>query len=123
MHVLHVLDHSIPLQSGYTFRTRAILQEQRALDWKTTQVTGPKHNPGNAIPPVEQVDGFEFYRCQGSDSVFERLPVLGQLSVISALTKRLLEVARKVKPDLLHAHSPALNWVLGGCRGQSWHQP
>jgi hypothetical protein len=29
LRVLHILDHSIPLQSGYTFRTRAILREQR----------------------------------------------------------------------------------------------
>jgi len=26
MRVLHVLDHSIPLHSGYTFRTRSILR-------------------------------------------------------------------------------------------------
>ena len=31
MRILHVLDHSIPLHSGYTFRTAAILREQRAL--------------------------------------------------------------------------------------------
>ena len=31
LRVLHVLDHSIPLHSGYTFRTRAILREQRRL--------------------------------------------------------------------------------------------
>ena len=28
MRILHVLDHSIPLHSGYTFRTAAILREQ-----------------------------------------------------------------------------------------------
>jgi hypothetical protein len=27
---LHILDHSLPLHSGYTFRTVAILREQRA---------------------------------------------------------------------------------------------
>ena len=26
--VLHILDHSLPLHSGYTFRTRAILNEE-----------------------------------------------------------------------------------------------
>jgi glycogen(starch) synthase len=30
LRILHVLDHSIPLHSGYTFRTLAILREQRA---------------------------------------------------------------------------------------------
>ena len=29
MRILHILDHSIPLHSGYTFRTAAILREQR----------------------------------------------------------------------------------------------
>jgi glycogen(starch) synthase len=123
MHVLHVLDHSIPLQSGYTFRTRAILKEQRALDWKTTQVTGPKHNPGKAIAPVEQVDGLDFYRCQGSQSLFERLPVIGQWSVISVLTKRLIEVARKEQPDVIHAHSPALNGVAAIRAGRALGLP
>ena len=33
MRILHVLDHSIPLHSGYTFRTRSILREQQALGW------------------------------------------------------------------------------------------
>ena len=28
--VLHVLDHSLPVHSGYTFRTRAILKAQEA---------------------------------------------------------------------------------------------
>jgi len=31
MRILHVLDHSIPLQSGYTFRTLSLLTEQRRL--------------------------------------------------------------------------------------------
>ena len=31
MRILHVLDHSLPLHSGYAFRTLAILREQRAL--------------------------------------------------------------------------------------------
>lgn len=111
MKVLHVLDHSIPLQSGYTFRTRAILKEQRALGWETVQLTGPKHNQGKAMPDVEHVDGLDFYRCQESGGVLDKLPVLGQWSVISVLTKRLIEVARREKPDVLHAHSPALNGV------------
>lgn len=111
MHVLHVLDHSIPLQSGYTFRTKAILKEQRALDWKTTQVTGPKHNQGQTVPAIEQVDGLQFYRCQESKGFVANLPAIGQWSVIRVLTKRVLEVARKERPDIIHAHSPALNGV------------
>jgi hypothetical protein len=29
--ILHLLDHSLPLHSGYTFRTRAILKAQEGL--------------------------------------------------------------------------------------------
>lgn len=123
MRVLHVLDHSIPLQSGYTFRTRAILNEQRALGWQTTQVTGPKHNPGQATAAVEEIDGLEFYRCQGTQGLLGKLPVIGQWSVISVLTRRLLEVARMERPDVIHAHSPALNGVAAIRAGRALGLP
>jgi PEP-CTERM/exosortase A-associated glycosyltransferase len=111
MHVLHVLDHSIPLQSGYTFRTRAILKEQRALGWQTSQLTSPKHNLGVDPPATEEVDGIRFHRCRESQSLLARLAVPRQWSVIQRLTKRLIEVARELQPDVIHAHSPALNGV------------
>jgi len=107
--ILHVLDHSIPLHSGYTFRTRSILQEQRALGWETYHVTGPKQ--GAVRQAREEVDGLAFYRTQPASGAFARLPVLNQLAVIDTLAVRLLEVAREVKPDVIHAHSPALNAV------------
>ena len=111
MRVIHVLDHSIPLQSGYTFRTRAILNEQRALGWQTIQVTGPKHNQGKVVADSEEIDGLEFYRCQQAQGFLANLPVVGQWSVIRVLTQRLIEVAHSERPDVIHAHSPALNGV------------
>ena len=41
MRILHILDHSIPLHSGYTFRTLALLREQRRLGWDTFLQTRP----------------------------------------------------------------------------------
>ena len=35
MKILHVLDHSVPLHSGYAFRTLSILEQQRRLGWET----------------------------------------------------------------------------------------
>jgi PEP-CTERM/exosortase A-associated glycosyltransferase len=123
MHVLHVLDHSIPLQSGYTFRTRAILKEQRALGWKTTQVTGPKHNQGNPVAALETVEGLDFHRCQETKGFIANLPVMGQWSVIRALTRRLIDVARLERPDVIHAHSPALNGVAAIRAGKALGVP
>ncbi|MBB3223805.1 PEP-CTERM/exosortase A-associated glycosyltransferase [Massilia umbonata] len=111
--ILHVLDHSIPLHSGYTFRTRSILQEQRALGWDTHHITSPKHaaaNGGNG-DTHETVDGLRFFRTEPAHGMLSRMPVLNQLAVIDRLAARLLQVALDVKPDILHAHSPALNAV------------
>lgn len=107
MRILHVLDHSIPLHSGYTFRTAAILREQRKLGWDTHHVTGVKHTaPG---PLVEEVDGLVFHRTPWSPGMLERVPVLRERAQMRALELRLLEVARELRPDVLHAHSPVLN--------------
>lgn len=109
MHILHILDHSIPLHSGYTFRTLSILQQQRALGWQTSQITSSKQGPSSAA--VEQVDGWQFFRTPPDQRLMSTLPVLNQVAVIDSLANRLEEVARDIKPDILHAHSPALNAI------------
>lgn len=110
MKILHVFDHSIPLHSGYTFRSRAILEHQHLLGWKTDHLTGPKHN--EAIMPEgmeEIIDGLHFFRTAIPDNVCSKLPVLNQWSIVAAIEKRLLSVAAEIKPDIIHAHSPVLN--------------
>ncbi|MCB1700821.1 MAG: glycosyltransferase, exosortase A system-associated [Halioglobus sp.] len=107
MKILHILDHSIPLHSGYTFRTRNILREQAALGWDTCHVTGLKQ--GEVSAPEEDVDGLHFYRTIDSGSLTGKLPIFNQLHVINTLEKRIGQVIEKEKPDILHAHSPALN--------------
>ena len=39
--VLHILDHSLPLHSGYTFRTASILKQQGQRGWETFHLTTP----------------------------------------------------------------------------------
>jgi len=105
--VLHVLDHSIPLHSGYTFRTLSILREQRKLGWETFHLTTPKHTAESG--PEETVDGWHFYRTSTPESSVMRLPGLGELALMRHVERRLQEVAEQVRPDILHAHSPVLN--------------
>jgi len=109
LRILHLLDHSIPLHSGYTFRTRSILQQQRELGWETHHLTSPKHGVSKTDP--EQVDGLTFYRTAPGTGLMSRIPALNQLYVIDKLAARLLDVAKEIKPDVLHAHSPALNAI------------
>ena len=67
--VLHVLDHSLPLHSGYTFRTRAILKAQEAHGLAVRGITGLRHQASlreaGELEPVETVDGLTFHRTQG----------------------------------------------------------
>ncbi len=107
--ILHVLDHSIPLHSGYTFRTRAILNNQRLQGLKTCHVTGPKQ--GACADLEETHDGLHFYRSPAVSTPWKSLPVLNQLAIIPALKQRILEVIEREQPDIIHAHSPALNGV------------
>lgn len=109
MRILHVLDHSIPLHSGYTFRTLSILREQRALGWNTFHVTSPKQHGGTTL--LESVDGLEFFRTPDQVGVLARIPVLKELHLMWQLAHRLRVVASTVKPDVLHAHSPVLNAI------------
>lgn len=107
MKILHVLDHSLPVHTGYTFRTRSILRQQQAMGWETLQLTGSKHpQPG---PDPEVVDGLVFYRTPRQSSLIARLPLLGQYDVIQGLIPRLDSLVRTYRPDILHAHSPALD--------------
>ena len=104
MRILHILDHSLPLHSGYTFRTRAILKAQAARGWAVAGVTGPRYN-GEA-PDPETVDELTFFRTG------KPRPAPSPLSdwrEVRALAARLDAVIGDWQPDILHAHSPALN--------------
>jgi len=109
MKILHILDHSIPLHSGYTFRTRAILEQQRKLGWETAHLTSSKHTAESS--EKEEVDGLQFYRTRPSGRLLAKLPLMNQLDVITSLEKRLDEVIQVEHPDILHAHSPSLNGI------------
>jgi PEP-CTERM/exosortase A-associated glycosyltransferase len=109
MRILHILDHSIPLHSGYSFRTLSILKEQRALGWETFHLTSAKQT--NCSVLEEEVGGWRFYRTRPASGWMSRLPVFNQKAVMDDLTCRLHEVVRIVEPDVLHAHSPVLNAI------------
>lgn len=119
MRILHIFDHSLPLHSGYAFRSAAILAQQRALGWQTLQLTGAKQGqpagatrPGQATPnEAEEADGWQFHRTAPARQWWARLPLLCQYAVIDGLVRRLLPLARDWRPDVLHAHSPVLNAV------------
>ena len=109
MRILHILDHSLPLHSGYTFRTLAILKQQRALGWQTVHLTSAKQGQGGGRGAEQDVDGWHFFRTAPHAAWWASLPLLRQWGVVAGLTRRLHQVARLARPHILHAHSPSLN--------------
>ncbi|HVJ03007.1 MAG TPA: TIGR04063 family PEP-CTERM/XrtA system glycosyltransferase [Sphingomonas sp.] len=109
MRILHILDHGLPLHSGYTFRTRAILKAQMARGYEVAAVTGCRH--GKFDTDEETIDGIRFHRTPRVNS---GPPVIGELREVAAFARRIEAVARKWRPDVLHAHSPVLDAMAAG---------
>ncbi len=106
--ILHVLDHSLPLHSGYTFRTRAILKSQLCAGWDVRGLTGVRQYQHGKLPEggEEEAEGLRFFRTPQA--------VSGPAGVrewreIRALEQRIIEIYREWPFDIVHAHSPALN--------------
>jgi PEP-CTERM/exosortase A-associated glycosyltransferase len=106
--VLHVLDHSLPLHSGYTFRTRAILKAQQAMGIDLRAITSLRHSANG--PAVEEIDGITFHRTPGQNGAKAPggPPGLREWREIGRLSAAIERLCEEWRPDVLHAHSPAL---------------
>jgi hypothetical protein len=114
--ILHVFDHSVPRPSGYARRSIALLEAQRRLGWHTLQLTSPHHDmPG---PTYEEVAGFAFHRTAPVAKTLERAPVLRDIARIHLTARRIRHIASYQKPDLIHAHAPALNAIAATWAGK-----
>ena len=105
--VLHVLDHSLPLHSGYTFRTRAIMKAQVASGLEVRGITGLRHaasGGGGGIDP-QTIDGLTFLRTPGNVG---GPPAVREWREIGCFAEGIEAAIRQWRPDILHAHSPAL---------------
>ena len=104
MKVLHVLDHSLPVGSGYSYRSRSIVLAQKRLGLEPVVLTSPKHgSPGDG---QETVEGIRHYRTGPSGG---HLPFVRELRLMARLAARMSRVARQERVQVIHAHSPLLN--------------
>ncbi|MBP7507596.1 MAG: glycosyltransferase, exosortase A system-associated [Prolixibacteraceae bacterium] len=107
MNVLHILDHFSPINTGYTFRSKYIIQIQKKLGIDPFIMVSPKSNFG--FKEYEVIDGIECVRCSiKKGSWFSKVPFLKEIEVMRILERKITEEVKKRKIDLLHAHSPLL---------------
>ncbi len=106
--ILHVLDHSLPLHSGYTFRTRAIMKAQEAAGWDIAGITGVRQYQHGELPnePMQHVEGLTFHRTLAEAT---GPSPLREWREVAQLADAIVALHDEWPFDLLHAHSPALN--------------
>lgn len=120
--ILHVLDHSLPVHSGYAFRSQDIIEAQRNRGWRAVGLTSPKHQAAWKGIPTE-CDDSNRLRYFRTDALANRFPVAAELELIKALARRIESVAKIEHPDVLHAHSPVLNAVAALWAGYKLRLP
>ena len=107
MRVLHILNHGLPTQDGYVYRTQGILEGQRTHSIETFHLTSPRQeHPAPTM--IEDIEGWQFFRTseQGGEA---RMPLFRKLMEMRATLSRIIEIAKGVQPDVIQAHSPLMN--------------
>jgi glycogen(starch) synthase len=103
MTILHVLDHSMPVSSGYSSRSRYIVEFQRRLGLRPVVLTSPKH--GSAHDGIETIDGIRHHRT----GAVVGPSLVREVRLMTRMAARIAAVARAEGARVLHAHSPLLN--------------
>ena len=105
MKILHILDHSQPIISGYSSRSHYILKWQKKLGIKPVAITSPLYNCNRKA--YEEIEGIKYYRTY-LPNIFLKYPGCRELSAILTFKQKIETVCQLEKPDIIHAHSPSL---------------
>ena len=118
MKVLNVLDISIPLIIGYTTRARYIVNNLKKLSFDPLVITSLRQPEDSNCEikgfdlPEGRYDEIPYYRsidfASGIGRIISRIPFLRELLEINSFAKNIDILIKRIKPELLHAHSPIL---------------
>lgn len=116
--VLHVLDHSWPVLSGYSVRSRSLIASQRRLGQAIAVVTGPLHQLDDPGGSDVVVDGVLYTRTPiagtfAGPALRQRWPVMREWEIVRRLRNRILQLIDSQPVSIVYAHSPALCGLAG----------
>jgi PEP-CTERM/exosortase A-associated glycosyltransferase len=111
--VLHILDHSWPVLSGYSVRSRNLLTSQYRIGASIKALTSPLHELDDPSSTDVTLDGVQYIRTPvhgrwAKAALRRRWPIARERGVVRLLRDRILAVLRREPVALLYAHSPAL---------------
>jgi len=112
MKVLHVLETSVPVLVGYTVRARYIVEHQRRHGLRPIVVTSPFFS-GVDGRGMEVIDGITYYRSnhisRPDKSKGKIAAFWVRLRMLQRYREFVAEIARRDRPDVIHAHSSYTN--------------
>jgi PEP-CTERM/exosortase A-associated glycosyltransferase len=111
--ILHVLDHSWPVPSGYAVRSRSLVAAQRQIGLKPWVLTSPLHQLDDAGGEDTFADEIPYVRTSLTENVVGRSirrgwPLLREMAVVELLRRRIEQLLDRSAFQIIHAHSPAL---------------
>jgi glycogen(starch) synthase len=111
--VLHVLDHSFPVLSGYSVRSRNLISAQHRLGESIRVVTGPLHEMDDPASTEIVLDGVSYVRTPvtgriANSALRGRWPIIREREVVRLLRQRLLNLLDVYPARVIYAHSPVL---------------
>ncbi len=111
--VLHVLDHSFPVLSGYAVRSRNLISAQHRLGESIRVLTGPLHEIDDPSSTEVELDGVSYARTPvlgkfANSALRARWPLVREFEVVRLLRERILKLIALHPARLIYAHSPAL---------------
>src|SRR5579864_2512113 len=112
--VLHIVDESLPLISGYAIRTNGITHTQRALGNMPFVLTGPTHQLRDKSASDITVDAVSYVRTPTPTgfsyrAIQQRWPVARELAIVRGFRQSISKKLDSEQFDIVHAHSPVLN--------------
>ena len=110
--VLHVFDHSWPVLSGYSIRSRNLIASQQRRGQAIIAITGPLHQVDDPSAQDVVLDQVRYLRTPVAPFLGRALrlrwPIARELAVVRLLRRQILRVIAREPVELVHAHSPAL---------------
>ena len=114
MKILHILHRSLPGTHGYAIRSKYIVECQKELSLDPVVITSPFQSGSNgAKGNPEYINDIPYYRTNlfekmGSREVRSSSIWLSALRfpLIMMFAKQVLNLAKRIKPSIIHAHSP-----------------
>lgn len=113
LRVLHVLDHSWPVHTGYSIRSLHLIAAQYRLGLRPQVLTGPLQIVDDPNATETVVENITYRRTPFRGALSEwaisrRRPILREAAIVRLIRNRILELLENEPVDLIHAHSPAL---------------